>query len=73
MDSLKGFLAALAGIGVALGGTLFVIVAALVIIGLFFTGIFAMIGLSPSRSASRTSSAVSSPTLPCACSAGSTM
>ena len=46
MDSLKGFLAALAGIGVALGGTLFVIVAALVIIGLFFTGIFAMIGLS---------------------------
>lgn len=46
MDSLKGFLAALAGIGVALGGSLFVIVAALVIIGLFFTGIFAMIGLS---------------------------
>ena len=46
MDSLKGFLAALAGIGIALGGTLFVIVAALVIIGLFFTGIFAMIGLS---------------------------
>ena len=46
MDSLKGFLAALAGIGVALGGTLIVIVAALVIIGLFFTGIFAMIGLS---------------------------
>ena len=46
MDSLKGFLAALAGIGVALGGSLFVIVAALIIIGLFFTGIFAMIGLS---------------------------
>ena len=36
MDSLKGFLAALAGIGIALGGTL----------DLFFTGIFAMIGLS---------------------------
>ena len=46
MGGLKGFLAALAGIGVALGGSLFVIVAALIIIGLFFTGIFAMIGLS---------------------------
>ena len=39
MDSLKGFLAALAGIGVALGGSLFVIVAALIIIGLFALGI----------------------------------
>ena len=46
MDSLKGFLAALAGIGARSAARSFVIVAALVIIGLFFTGIFAMIGLS---------------------------
>ena len=46
MDSLKGFMAALAGIGVAFGCELFRIVSDLIIIGLFFTGIFAMIGLS---------------------------
>lgn len=46
MDTLKGILTALAGVGVALGGTLFVIVAAAVTLGLFLTGIFAMIGLS---------------------------
>ncbi len=46
MDALKAILTAFAGVGVALGGTIFVIVAAVVILCLFLTGIFAMIGLS---------------------------